>query len=83
MERTKVTLNGEEKEGSIMDFDLEKYNLNTNIDIEDGAKIKLQIMVKAVIKLDEKKPNGETVYAVVTENHSSLLKKSDSEIRIR
>lgn len=75
MDRTKIKINNEEKEGTIMDFDLEKYNLNTNIDLEDGAKIKFQVLVKNVIKLDEKLPNGDPLYVVVSENSMSVLKK--------
>lgn len=75
MDRTKIKMNNEEKEGVVLDFDLEKYNLNTNIDLEDGAKIKFQVLVKNVIKLDEKLPNGDPMYVVVSENSMSVLKK--------
>jgi len=68
--RTKVTYEGRKLDGQELDFESEKEQWNT-YKTEDGATIRLKVIVSKIVRTDEYNPEtGEPIYVLLSTNIS-------------
>ena len=72
MARRKVNFQGQEVWGEEVEFETEREEFNAYI-LHDGTKLKMKTVVADVLRLELRKPDGEPIYLVNSQNMVSAI----------
>jgi hypothetical protein len=68
MRRVTVDWQGRQAEGEELDWDVVSGESWSRYKLSDGTTVKLKTVVNRVVRLDERKPDGEPLYVVYSSN---------------